>query len=587
MPVAGSPIISPEAITAYAVVFLSLLGIVYFIVARKRPPIYINHKIKLLVLIALAIKIFFVSSVGLIAMYWFVPAPVVLSTSPSPGAQDYSTNTKIEVLFSRPVSRKLLSKRISPDVPGVWVFESSLYATHLYRKLVFYPSVSLKPGTDYTIELSGIKNFAQISAPETYKFNFKTIASPKVASIEPSQDTHDFGINSDIKVFLTTSNDLISQFDFEFNPAVAFSATLAADKMSYLIHPKNPLKLGTSYSFKVQKSDLVWNLNEKKVISRGVLTDEGETSFVTGDSGVKNAKPIKETREVGIISSNPADGWTGVSTESHIGIIFNQQINKPSAEAAFSVNPPVAGKFSWQNSTMFFTPQNLLANSVKYSVNIASGVLSAEGGPSMKQSFAFAFTTEDNTYKLAVPFFFQQHGLSCEVAALKMALAFRGVSVSEETLLSQVGVDSTPHQGNVWGDPYNAFVGNVDGKEMVDGYGVYWGPIARVAGMYRGGSFSFSGWSIDKLTGQIKAGNPVVIWVYAAGGWPTSWSTPDGVSVYAVRDEHAVTVVGFVGSSENPSEIIVNDPLIGQVYWSRAVFDKKWGIFGQSGVVIN
>lgn len=45
-------------------------------------------------------------------------------------------------------------------------------------------------------------------------------------------------------------------------------------------------------------------------------------------------------------------------------------------------------------------------------------------------------------------------------------------------------------------------------------------------------------------------------------------------------------MVGFVGSAKNPTQIIVNDPLVGQVYVSRAVFDKKWEIFGRSGVVI-
>jgi uncharacterized protein YvpB len=166
-----------------------------------------------------------------------------------------------------------------------------------------------------------------------------------------------------------------------------------------------------------------------------------------------------------------------------------------------------------------------------------------------------------------------------------MALAFRGVIVSEEELLAKVGVDPTPHKGDVWGNPYERFVGNVDGTQMKDGYGVYWGPIARVASDYRRAA-AFEGWTIGNLTQEIQNGNPVVIWTYAGRGRQTSWKTPEGRDIYAVRDEHTVLAVGFVGQPSNPTQIIINDPLIGKIYLSRALFDKKWKIFGNSGVVV-
>lgn len=59
-----------------------------------------------------------------------------------------------------------------------------------------------------------------------------------------------------------------------------------------------------------------------------------------------------------------------------------------------------------------------------------------------------------------------------------MALNFKGVNVSEDDLIPKVGFDKTPHNGNIWGNPYTAFVGNISGRQMVDGYGVYWGRAA-------------------------------------------------------------------------------------------------------------
>ena len=88
------------------------------------------------------------------------------------------------------------------------------------------------------------------------------------------------------------------------------------------------------------------------------------------------------------------------------------------------------------------------------------------------------------------------------------------------------------------------------------------------------------------MTHELSNGNPVVIWTYSSGGWPTTWTTPDGQTVAAFRDEHAVTAVGFVGSADNPSQIIINDPLVGQVYWQRAYFNQKWQSFNNAGVVV-
>src|SRR5947208_1371589 len=100
---------------------------------------------------------------------------------------------------------------------------------------------------------------------------------------------------------------------------------------------------------------------------------------------------------------------------------------------------------------------------------------------------AMTFTTQATNWRiLNVPQYHQQHGLSCEAAALRMALASLGIARTEDSLLSQIGADLRPHytdaSGFHWGDPYVSFVGNVDGAERnLTGYGVYDTPIARVA----------------------------------------------------------------------------------------------------------
>lgn len=371
---AGSPLIPPPLYTiVLSVGFVLLLVFIFLIIHFQNKRFSFKHKLKEF----LVWSGFLLAGILGVSSYIFLTTPKIVSATPANTTVD--PNSKISVTFDKPVGRKSISETITPEVPGTWVYEDPVYSTHLYRKLTFYPDTTLNPGTNYSIELSGIENTAGTTKPYSYGFSFST-----------------------------RSNPVISQA--------------------------------------VQK-------------------------FVS------------------------------------------------------------------------------------------------------------------QTVKLPVPSYLQQHTLSCEVSSLRMALAYKGITKSEDELLAQVGVDNTPHIDGTWGNPYEHFVGNVNGNQLRDGYGVYWDPIERVAKMY-GNAQAFQNGSISLLTSNIQKGNPVIVWVYSESGAPTHWKTPSGIDVFAVAGEHTVVVVGYVGPADNPTEIIVNDSLVGQSYWPRSFFDHKWATFSQAGVII-
>lgn len=194
------------------------------------------------------------------------------------------------------------------------------------------------------------------------------------------------------------------------------------------------------------------------------------------------------------------------------------------------------------------------------------------------------------TVLLPVEFDKQDHALSCEIATLKMVLKYRGVAEDEETLIQKIGFDPTPKtkdkKGNlIWGDPEKAFVGDIDGKMLVDGYGVYWLPIENVARDYRD-AISFEGWDEKKLANEISHGNPVIIWGFLGSGKPASWRTVDGKQISTVYYEHTFVVHGFSGDAENPTGYFLIDPIYGEIYQSKQAFLKKWDAFGRSGVIV-
>jgi len=183
------------------------------------------------------------------------------------------------------------------------------------------------------------------------------------------------------------------------------------------------------------------------------------------------------------------------------------------------------------------------------------------------------------TVKLNLPFHRQEHSLSCEAAALKMALQGKGVDVSESTIISQLNFEP------MWGNPHRGFVGDINGKMFKTGCGVYWGPIAGVGNLYRP-SEAFEHWSVQSLASEIQKGNPVIVWGYVGSGKRKFWQAPDGTPILGVSGEHTRVAIGFAGSAEKPTGFFLLDPIYGEIYWSTGQFNKNWGAFGNSGVVI-
>lgn len=179
----------------------------------------------------------------------------------------------------------------------------------------------------------------------------------------------------------------------------------------------------------------------------------------------------------------------------------------------------------------------------------------------------------------------QEHSLSCEIATLKMALQTVGVNVSESELIALLPFDQTPKGRGIWGDPNQGFVGNIDGKMLVDGYGVYWDPIAKLGLRYRRTEI-IRGSSPPDVAQHIANGRPVIVWGNYGRPKMYSWKTVDGSPITAVNGEHTRIVTGFNGSIDNPTSFSLIDPIYGPLTWSTTKFMANWGLLGNHAVVV-
>jgi uncharacterized protein YvpB len=197
-------------------------------------------------------------------------------------------------------------------------------------------------------------------------------------------------------------------------------------------------------------------------------------------------------------------------------------------------------------------------------------------------------------YTMGVPLIAQTHNLDCESAALRMALLAKGVDRSENWILAQMGADLraavVDPYGDVlqWGDPYQTFVGNVNGLDYnATGYGVYYPPIAMAAGRAGRATLAQEGWTPHDLYVEVAAGNPAVVWVPVYGYWSTTmrwWTAWDGRQIRYTLVEHAMTLIGVNAAA---GTVTLNDPNRGFVRTvSMADFEAAFAKFNNMAVVV-
>jgi uncharacterized protein YvpB len=187
-----------------------------------------------------------------------------------------------------------------------------------------------------------------------------------------------------------------------------------------------------------------------------------------------------------------------------------------------------------------------------------------------------------------VAFIYQDHPLSCEEASTSMALTHQGIHLSQDQILAEIGADLRPMYvdgaGRVrWGNPYETFVGSVNGNESnYTGFGAYWPPLVRVAQRHGARLIAYGRMSAATIYARVIAGHPVV----AFATWDWQWHPRrdylsfDGQWIPWIGPVYASHVYVVVGVS--PGRVLVNDPIRGQYWISKASFEAGYSDFGEA-----
>jgi uncharacterized protein YvpB len=176
----------------------------------------------------------------------------------------------------------------------------------------------------------------------------------------------------------------------------------------------------------------------------------------------------------------------------------------------------------------------------------------------------------------------------CEVTSLAMLLQYTGIKTDKMTLAKEIHKVPFRDANYVRGNPNDGFVGDIHTFSK-SGYGVYHGPVAKLAESYLPGKIKdVTGQAIDSVYSLIRKGSPV--WVITNSTFAplpesefTVWDTNSGKVKITYR-EHSVLVVGF-----DEHSVYINDPLADTPYKAvpRTSFEQAWIQMGSQAIGVS
>lgn len=173
----------------------------------------------------------------------------------------------------------------------------------------------------------------------------------------------------------------------------------------------------------------------------------------------------------------------------------------------------------------------------------------------------------------------------CEVTSLTMLLQSQGITADKMTLAKEIHKLPFRDANYVRSNPYDGFVGDIYTFSK-SGYGVYHGPVAKLAEKYLPGKVKdVTGEAIESVYTLIDSGSPV--WVITNSTFAplpesefTEWDTTTG-KVKITYNEHSVLMVGYDSQS-----VFIHDPLAAAGYKSvpKSAFEQAWVQMGSQAI---
>ncbi len=277
--------------------------------------------------------------------------PLLVDTSP-PRGEELSPNQPLRLVFDQPMDRPSVEQalRVLSDdgqvVQGALTWDSD-------NVVSFAPLEGWKPASRYQVTLAEQARSAKgvaLAKPQSFLVN--TVGNLAVAQTLPMAGAEDARADSPIVVIFNRpvvpltalAEQAALPQPFTISPTVAGRGEWLNTSV-YVFRPSEPLQAGARYEVRVPA---------------GLQDTTGAILDVDYGWSFTVAQPV-------VKSFTPAPGATGVDLRAPISVTFSQPMDHESAQAAFTIEPPVRGTFRWaeekptsQPSAPPFLPQEAI-----------------------------------------------------------------------------------------------------------------------------------------------------------------------------------------------------------------------------------
>ncbi len=324
--------------------------------------------------------------------------PLVVDITPT-RSEELPTDQPLRLVFDQPMDRASVERalRVLSDdgssVQGALRWESDNAA-------LFVPAGGWQPASRYAVTLGSEARSAKgvaLAKPQSFVVN--TIGNLAVAQALPMEGAQDVRADSPIVVVFNRPVVPLTALAEQANlpqplvlsPPVAGKGEWLNTSV-YVFRPSEPLQAGARYEARVRAG--------LRDTTGAVLDVDYGWSFTVAQPVVKLLLPSPDT--------------TGVDVRAPISVTFSQPMDRASAQAAFTIDPPVRGTFRWAEESppqeqpptpappegmpaplgevMAFVPEEDYQRGVTYRVTIGTGARAKVGSGALREPAATSFT---------------------------------------------------------------------------------------------------------------------------------------------------------------------------------------------------
>ncbi|MBG0831669.1 Ig-like domain-containing protein [Planomonospora sp. ID67723] len=306
-----------------------------------------------------------------------ITAPSVIETTPADAAGDVPTDAGVTVTFNEDVTDADLVLKDADG--GVVTATANEVAEYGSATLTFALSQPLRASTVYTATVSGATDlWENVMSPHSWSFNTTgpDTTAPMVSGTDPAKDATDVPVGAPVRV---TFSEAVSDAQVTIKDAqgagITGTAEMDADNKVVTFTPQQPLANSVRYTAEVSGA---------KDAAGNVMAEPHTWSFTTAAPDT-TAPTVSET--------SPVKDAVDARVDALVKATFSEAVSEAQITVKDAQGAGITGtaEMDADNKVVTFTPQQPLANSVRYTAEV-SGAKDAAGNV-MAEPHTWSFTT--------------------------------------------------------------------------------------------------------------------------------------------------------------------------------------------------